>query len=114
MTRRHATISSFFLSSSVFWCSLVPADETQAVSRPSRQYTIEQFLATTTVSGPSISADGSKVLFTSDASGIPNAYTVPFAGGEIVPLTRSTTDSTFAVSYFPEGRSCSVHPRQGG
>ena len=36
-----------------------------------------------TVGGPSFSPDGSKVLFTSDASGIFNAYTVPFAGGPI-------------------------------
>jgi dipeptidyl aminopeptidase/acylaminoacyl peptidase len=65
------------------------------------QYTIEQFLATTTISDPSFSADGSRVLFTSDATGIPNAYTVPFAGGPITALTHSTTDSTRAVSFFP-------------
>ncbi len=65
-----------------------------------RQYTIQQFLATTAVSGPSFSSDGSRVLFTSDASGIPNAFTVPFEGGPVIPLTRSTTDSTYAVSFF--------------
>src|SRR3954453_8353438 len=70
--------------------------------RPSKQYTIEQFLATTTVGGPSFSPDGSKVLFTSDASGLPNVYTVPSDGGPITPLTRSTTESTYAVSYFPK------------
>ena len=79
-----------------------------------RQYTIEQFLATTTVSGPSFSPDGSSVLFTSDESGIPNAYTVPFEGGKATPLTRSTTDSTVAVSFFPKDeRILYTHDRGG-
>jgi dipeptidyl aminopeptidase/acylaminoacyl peptidase len=91
------------------------ADEPGAVKqRPSKQYTIEQFLATTTVGGPSFSPDGSKVLFTSDASGIPNAYTVPSSGGAATPLTRSTTDSTFAVSFFPKDeRALFTHDRGG-
>ncbi len=66
-----------------------------------RQYTIEQFLGTTTISDPSFAPDGSRVLFTSDASGIPNAYTVGSDGGPITALTHSTTDSTRAVSFFP-------------
>jgi dipeptidyl aminopeptidase/acylaminoacyl peptidase len=74
-----------------------PASEKRTV----RQYTIQQFLATTSVSGPSFSPDGSRVLCTSDASGIPNAYTVPFEGGTATPLTRSSKESTFAVSFFP-------------
>ena len=90
------------------------AKEPGVLHRPSRQYTIEQFLATTTVSGPSISRDGSKVLFTSDASGIPNAYTVPFAGGQIAAFTRSTTDSTFAVSYFRQDDRVLFTHDQGG
>ena len=93
---------------------LAAADPPGTVTRPSRQYTIEQFLATTTISGPSISADGTSVLFTSDSSGIPNAYTLPFAGGRIAPLTRSTTDSTFAVSYFPkDDRVLFTHDKGG-
>ena len=59
--------------------SVAVAGGPAAVVRPSKRYSIEQFLATTTVGGPSFSPDGSKVLFTSDASGIPNAYTVPVA-----------------------------------
>ena len=54
------------------------------------------------------------MLFTSDASGIPNVYTVSFAGGQIAPLTRSTTDSTFAVSYFPkDDRVLFTHDKGG-
>jgi dipeptidyl aminopeptidase/acylaminoacyl peptidase len=79
-----------------------------------RQYTIEQFLATTSVSGPSFSPDGSTVLFTSDGSGIPNVYTVPFEGGKAKPLTHSTTDSTFGVSFFPRDERVLYTHDQGG
>ena len=73
----------------------------QAGKRPSKQYTIEQFMATTSVAGASFSADEKSLLYSSNQTGIFNVYSVPVAGGEATPITRSTTDSTFAVSYFP-------------
>ena len=69
---------------------------------PSKQYTIEQFLATTSTAGASFSADEKKILFSSNKSGIYNVYSVPVAGGEPSALTSSTTDTTLAVSYFPK------------
>jgi Tol biopolymer transport system component len=74
----------------------------QPAQRPSKQYTIEQFMATTSVNGASFSPDETKILFSSNESGVFNAYTVPVAGGKPTALTRSTTDSTFGVSYFPK------------
>ena len=62
---------------------------------------MEQFMATTTVNGASFSADGKSILFSSNESGIFNVYSMPVAGGKAEPLTKSTTDSTFAISYFP-------------
>ncbi len=70
--------------------------------RPAKQYTIEQFLATTSIAGASFSADEKKILFSSDKTGIFNVYSIPFAGGEATPVTTSTTDTTLAVSYFPK------------
>ena len=70
--------------------------------RPLKQYSMEQFMATTTVNGASFSADGKRILFSSNESGIFNLYSVPVVGGKPEALTRSTTDSTFAVSYFPD------------
>jgi len=66
-----------------------------------KQYTIEQFLDTTSIFGSSFSADEARVMFTSNKSGIFNAYTVPVRGGEAVPLTHSTKESTFGIGYFP-------------
>jgi len=69
--------------------------------RPLKQYSMEQFMATTTVNGASFSADGKRILFSSNESGIFNVYSMPVAGGKPEALTSSTTDSTFAISYFP-------------
>ncbi|MEO8768342.1 MAG: prolyl oligopeptidase family serine peptidase [Nitrosospira sp.] len=66
-----------------------------------KRYTIEQFMATTSMLGASFSADERRILFTSNATGIFNAYTLPVGGGKPEPLTQSTVDSTFSVSFFP-------------
>jgi dipeptidyl aminopeptidase/acylaminoacyl peptidase len=69
--------------------------------RPLKQYTIEQFLATTSISGASFSADEKKVLFSSNKTGIYNVYSIAVTGSEPAALTSSTTDTTLAVGYFP-------------
>ena len=58
-------------------------------------------MAVIRVAGASFSPDEKRVLFSSNQSGIFNAYSVPVAGGSAAQLTRSTTDTTYAVSYFP-------------
>src|SRR5262245_29285004 len=85
-----------------------------AAGRRPKSYTIEQFMTTTSVSGASFSPDESKVLLSSNVSGIFNAYTVPVAGGEPAPVTKSTTDSTFAVAYFPKDDRILYTHDQGG
>ena len=65
-----------------------------------KRYTIEQFMATTSVTGASFSKDERQILFSSNASGIFNAYTLPVGGGTPRALTTSTGDSTYAVGYF--------------
>ena len=66
-----------------------------------KQYTIEQFMATTRLGGASFSADEKSILFHSNKTGIFNVYAMPVAGGEAKQLTNSTKESTYAVSYFP-------------
>jgi dipeptidyl aminopeptidase/acylaminoacyl peptidase len=85
-----------------------------ASRRPSKTYTIEQFMATTSVTGASFSADEKRILFSSNESGIFNVYSVPVAGGAATPVTRSTTDSTYAVSYFPHDDRLLFTRDQGG
>jgi dipeptidyl aminopeptidase/acylaminoacyl peptidase len=70
-------------------------------AHPSRTYTIDQFLATAAITGASFSSDETKILFSSNKTGIYNVYSVSVAGGAPRALTNSATDSTYAVSYFP-------------
>jgi dipeptidyl aminopeptidase/acylaminoacyl peptidase len=93
--------------------SLAPCVET-APARPSKRYTIEQFMATVSMSGASFSPDESKLVFSSNESGIFNVYSVPVAGGKATPLTRSTADTTFAVGYFPADERVLFTRDQGG
>jgi Tol biopolymer transport system component len=71
-------------------------------TRPSKQYTIEQFLDTVSITGASFSPDESRILFSSNKTGIWNVYSVPVSGGGWKQITNSTTDSTYAVGYFPK------------
>src|SRR6266540_1729700 len=89
------------LASLVFSCTAA-AVLAAPPGRPSKQYAIEQFLATTSISGASFSADEKRILFSSNKTGIINVYSVAVTGGEPVALTSSTTDTTVAVSYFPK------------
>lgn len=79
-----------------------------------KRYTIEELLATEAVSGASLSPDGSKVLITSDRTGILNAYALPVDGGAAIPLTISTSESILARSYFPHDERFLYEADQGG
>ena len=67
-----------------------------------KRYTAAQFLATTNMRGASFSADEKRIMFSSNETGIFNAYTIDVDGGKAQPLTKSATDSTYAVAFFPD------------
>lgn len=52
------------------------------------------------ISGLSISPDGGKVLVSTDADGVPNAWALTVAGGPPVQLTRSPKNPVWAIAYF--------------
>jgi dipeptidyl aminopeptidase/acylaminoacyl peptidase len=85
-----------------------------SVAKAVKRYSIEQFMATTSLRGASFSADEKRILFSSNASGIFNVYSIAAAGGEPVALTRSTTDSHYAVGYFPKDDRVLFTRDQGG
>ncbi len=66
-----------------------------------KAYTIKQFMDNEAVGGGSFSPDKSKLLVSSNRSGIYNMYTVPSTGGAFTPITVSDSSSIFAISYFP-------------
>lgn len=85
-----------------------------AQAAAAKRYTIEELLATEAVSGASFSPDGTKVLITSDRTGILNAYALPVYGGAAIPLTSSTSESIIARSYFPHDERFIYEADQGG
>ena len=91
-----------------------PAAAAEAVARPSKQYAIEDFVASTGVAGASFNADESRILFSSNRRGVWNAYSMPVAGGEWTDVTNSDTDNSYAVSYFPADDRVLVTRDQGG
>ncbi len=82
--------------------------------RPAKTYTVEEFLNSESVMGASFSPDGTKVLITSDRTGVMNAYALPINGGAPIPLTTSTTESIIARSYFPTDERFIYEADQGG
>lgn len=82
--------------------------------RPVKQYTIEQFMNTTRIMGSSFSPDEKTLLFSSNETGVFNAYTVPVAGGKPSPLTDSQDNSVFAISFFPNDNRILYSSDNGG
>lgn len=89
-----------------------------APAQPVR-YTAQQFYETTSygmasADGVAFSNDGRNLLISSDRSGVFNVYALPIAGGDPVQVTRSTTNATTAVSYFPNDDRILFTADQGG
>src|SRR5688572_4094024 len=72
-----------------------------APKRGTPRYDARTLYETVAMNGASFSHDGQRILISSDATGVFNVYAQPVAGGPPTPLTKSTKDSNFAVSYFP-------------
>ena len=66
-----------------------------------RQYSVADLYRNTDYFGASFSPKADRILVSSNASGVYNAYAIPMAGGDPEPLTKSTDNAIFAVSWFP-------------
>ncbi|MDJ0920583.1 MAG: S9 family peptidase [Henriciella sp.] len=81
-------------------------------------YSAETFFQTTSFSlassdGHAFSVDGTRILGTSDASGVYNAVAIS-SDGSVTQLTNSETDAHFAQSFFPNDDRILVTADQGG
>ena len=72
-----------------------------AGEKPIKRYTIRQFMDIVQINGGAFSPDESKVLISGKGTGIFNAEEIDIKTGEAKPLTRSTDDAVYALSYFP-------------
>jgi Tol biopolymer transport system component len=80
-------------------------------------YGADAFFTTTSYAlagGYAWSPDDTALLVSSDETGIFNVYALASADGAKTPLTTSTTDSTYAVSWFPNDVRVLFTADQGG
>jgi dipeptidyl aminopeptidase/acylaminoacyl peptidase len=79
-----------------------------------KKYTIEQFYKTTRFNGGGFSFDEKNILIGSNQTGIFNIYQVSENGGDLIPLTNSTTESIYPISYFPFDNRILYSSNSGG
>jgi len=111
-----ALLATAFILPGVALPAQPPARTGQA--QPAR-YTARQFFETTAFSmasstGIAFSRDGRSLLINSDRTGVFNVYALPVAGGAAVQISQSTTNATFAASYFPNDDRVIFTSDQGG
>ena len=112
---------SLLLASSVSIIACQPSEQTaqketevaQAV-KTIKQYDAKTFYETISYGGSSINAAGNALLQHSDESGVFNLYRVSLSDGTREALTQSTTDSIFAVSFFPKDDRVLYSADKGG
>ncbi len=85
----------------VWGCKEKEAPAAPSIAETMKTYTIEQMMNNEAIGGGSFSPDKSKLLVSSNRSGIYNMYTVPASGGDMKPVTASDSSSVFGISYFP-------------
>ncbi len=120
------TFAALLLTSALTACSPAkqavmdtPTTNEQTVATKKFQtYPANQFHQTTSYgiaggSGFGFSHDGSKILISSDVSGIFNAYTLSM-DGEITPVTTSDDFPFYAQSFFPSDDRIILQGDQGG
>ena len=77
-------------------------------------YSIEQFYENTRISGGAFSEDESKLLVSSDESGIFNVYEIDIEDGSMSPVTTSTEESFFSIDYVPGSDNMLYAADKGG
>ena len=82
-------------------CKDKPKDKDKEIAEV-KTYTIEQFMGNENASANGFSPDKSKVLITSNRSGVYNMYNVSAEGGDFMPITQSDSASVYGISYFPD------------
>ena len=75
---------------------------TEEAKRDIQSYSIDQFYQNENVYAGGFSPDETKIIATSNRTGIYNVFALPIDGSDPVKLTNSTTESIFAISYFPQ------------
>ena len=102
-----ALLSVVLLSS----CARKPQE---SPGREVSQYTIDQFYKNKQISGGAFSPDETRLLVSSNESGIYNLYEISIADSQEHRVTNSTGDSFFAIDYVPQTKKMLYSADKGG
>lgn len=105
---------SQLLQFSLLFFILVSCTQTSEETRMPQQYTIEQLYENMSVYNAGFNADETKILVGNNSTGIYNVYELSISDTVSKPLTTSTNESYFAVSYLPGSSSFLYSADKGG
>jgi len=114
--------TAFFALLLLGGCSDEPAPDKQkeqAEGTDVPEYSAETFYQTVSYglassAGKVFSAEGERLLVSSDKTGVFNAYALTTADGSLEQLTESESDAVFGVSWFPDDDRILFTRDQGG
>ena len=92
----------------------IPSCTGPTATDPVPRYDARTFFETTAIIGASFSHDEERILISTDATGVFNAYSQPVDGGLPHQLTRSESEAIFAISWFPNDDRFLYTADQGG
>jgi len=78
------------------------------------QYTIEQFYNNLDIEGGNFNTDETKLLVTSNKTGIYNVFEISLADGSMQQVTNSTDESCFSLDYVPGTNKILYSADKGG
>ncbi len=95
-------------------CMQQPEKSTDISLTSVTKYTIDQFFKNIEYIGGNFSPDETRLLVTTNESGIFNLMAIPVDGSPKIELTNSTSESLFAISWFPEDNRILYYADKGG
>jgi len=85
-----------------------------SVSAQAKHYSAAQLMSGDSFGSLSLSPDSTKLLTTSNRTGIANLFVFPIAGGQPVQLSFSTLETINSIGYFPDDERILYSSDQGG
>ena len=89
-------------------------EEKSQEARIPKQYAVEDFYNTKNIGAAGFNKDETKILVNSNSTGIANLYEINIADTSSVTLTKSKTESNYAVDYLPGSSKFIFSSDKGG
>lgn len=99
---------------SAFILNSCKKEEKNQEARIPKQYAVEDFYDTKAIGGAGFNKDETKVLINSNVTGIANIYELNIADTTSIALTKSKTESNYAVDYLPGSSKFIFSSDKGG